>query len=652
MKNVLENGVNAKGWVETRAIQAVIDLAEEGDTVFFPSAKGSDEEEYIIEGSPLIITKSLTIKGEGGKTRLTQRSEGLPIFLISPENPDAIINIQDFLLISGSDGIHFSSSHKISELSEIKNIDFQGQFSSSVKFNIPEINFSIRNIKTSSGKYSIFGQNDSSYNKFFFENSLISNTTERGVSLSSPSVFSGSVTFQNIGFLNNKDAIYLNNFSIEGRSVYFINNQNNIILSGTSAFVTSSAGSPGPSVPLPHSSSHMLGGADQINVTGLSGVLATPQTPSSHFSTHLSGGTDAIPLATTASAGLMSSFDKAKSEATSPYVLLLKPSGNLGAGTFGDWESLYEFYKTLGDAPCKILFDATLVNNMITIPSGTYEINRATSLEAASYAGGATGLMFSGATFSRFNSVLALAIYNTGSYPILTISGSEFGEVCSFGGNSFIQALGSAPVIKIKTSTVIAGNSTFTIESGSYQAVELEYPGAGSPVGCVLASGQGFGLRPNSVRTANANELAYFIVITLTEGTANISLDQPDYSSVAGSLNAVATSYSKARLWYNGEVSSNFDSSYFTLEGGLVTIDSSGGSLSGSLPGKSSHLLKGTIATFKKISNDSNEVTIFPISGSGDTIDSKTSGSMSNPYSLRSYLNLGDGRWILLSSID
>lgn len=45
-----------------------------------------------------------------------------------------------------------------------------------------------------------------------------------------------------------------------------------------------------------HASTHQNGGADEINVAGLSGSLADAQTPTSHASTHQSGGSDSIKL--------------------------------------------------------------------------------------------------------------------------------------------------------------------------------------------------------------------------------------------------------------------------------------------------------------------------------------------------------------------
>ena len=43
-----------------------------------------------------------------------------------------------------------------------------------------------------------------------------------------------------------------------------------------------------------HASDHENGGGDEIDVTGLSGVLADPQTPVTHASRHQNGGDDEI----------------------------------------------------------------------------------------------------------------------------------------------------------------------------------------------------------------------------------------------------------------------------------------------------------------------------------------------------------------------
>lgn len=44
----------------------------------------------------------------------------------------------------------------------------------------------------------------------------------------------------------------------------------------------------------PHASNHENGGSDEIDVTGLTGLLATPQTPAAHAATHSDGGGDDV----------------------------------------------------------------------------------------------------------------------------------------------------------------------------------------------------------------------------------------------------------------------------------------------------------------------------------------------------------------------
>lgn len=53
-----------------------------------------------------------------------------------------------------------------------------------------------------------------------------------------------------------------------------------------------------PQTPASHASSHQNGGADEINVAGLSGALADAQTPTAHASSHQHGGADEIATAT------------------------------------------------------------------------------------------------------------------------------------------------------------------------------------------------------------------------------------------------------------------------------------------------------------------------------------------------------------------
>jgi len=65
---------------------------------------------------------------------------------------------------------------------------------------------------------------------------------------------------------------------------------------GTANFLRADGAFAAPSggVPAAHAASHENGGADEIDLSGLSGTLADPQTPLAHASTHEDGGADEI----------------------------------------------------------------------------------------------------------------------------------------------------------------------------------------------------------------------------------------------------------------------------------------------------------------------------------------------------------------------
>src|SRR5512146_197481 len=85
-----------------------------------------------------------------------------------------------------------------------------------------------------------------------------------------------------------------------------------------------------------HHTSHENGGADEISVAGLSGLLADGQTPLAHATSHKSGGTDAIKLDELAAPTDVTTLNAT----SSAHGLLPKLSGSAndvfkGDGTFG-----------------------------------------------------------------------------------------------------------------------------------------------------------------------------------------------------------------------------------------------------------------------------------------------------------------------------
>lgn len=81
-----------------------------------------------------------------------------------------------------------------------------------------------------------------------------------------------------------------------------------------------------------HATSHENGGADEINVAGLSGVLADPQTPASHATSHENGGADEINVA--GLSGQLADAQKVGVRGDSGATTYTYPRINFVAGTY------------------------------------------------------------------------------------------------------------------------------------------------------------------------------------------------------------------------------------------------------------------------------------------------------------------------------
>jgi hypothetical protein len=82
-----------------------------------------------------------------------------------------------------------------------------------------------------------------------------------------------------------------------------------------------------PQTPAAHKTSHEDGGADEISLTGLAGLSATPQTPAAHKTSHQDGGADEIVV--TGLSGLLA-------DPQTPLFTVIDAKGDLIAGTAAD----------------------------------------------------------------------------------------------------------------------------------------------------------------------------------------------------------------------------------------------------------------------------------------------------------------------------
>lgn len=95
------------------------------------------------------------------------------------------------------------------------------------------------------------------------------------------------------------------------------------------AAITAGGGSPSA-----HATSHENGGTDEIDVTGLSGVLADPQTPAAHAASHSDGGSDEVSAADLA--GIVTTVGSPGSDSNVPTEQAVREAITGFAGTGAD----------------------------------------------------------------------------------------------------------------------------------------------------------------------------------------------------------------------------------------------------------------------------------------------------------------------------
>ena len=106
---------------------------------------------------------------------------------------------------------------------------------------------------------------------------------------------------------------------------------------GTSSFdgaYASLTGIPATFAPSAHATSHQNGGADEINVAGLSGELADAQSPKTHAASHSDGGTDEVSVLNLGGyPGGTTNFLRADGSFAAPTAAAADPSYSPGSFT-------------------------------------------------------------------------------------------------------------------------------------------------------------------------------------------------------------------------------------------------------------------------------------------------------------------------------
>jgi len=114
-------------------------------------------------------------------------------------------------------------------------------------------------------------------------------TAGPGVGTQAATITAGVVTYAKLQAVTAASRLLGRGSAAGAGAVEEITLGTNLTLSGTTLNATAGGGTPSA-----HKTTHENGGADEISVVGLSGLLADQQTPLAHATTHDTGGSDPI----------------------------------------------------------------------------------------------------------------------------------------------------------------------------------------------------------------------------------------------------------------------------------------------------------------------------------------------------------------------
>ncbi len=206
---------------------------------------------------------------------------------------------------------------------------------------------------------------------------------------------------------------------------YWVQAQNGIVVGPLSTSVTIPEPLISDIIPALHAVTHENGGTDEINVTGLSGLLADPQTPLGHHISHELGGSDVIKLD-----DLGTPDDTTDLDSTTGHHGLLK---KLPGGTTTFLRADGSFAVPPGTGTGDFVGPASSANGDVVVFDGiTGKLGKDTSLVAASLVVGPASV--TSGHLATFNGTTGKLIQDGGAAP----TGTNTGDVTLAGTPNYI----------------------------------------------------------------------------------------------------------------------------------------------------------------------------------------------------------------------
>lgn len=248
-RKLSEFGAASNGGGIEGVLRAALDEIDEGgvlvfDAVRFPGSPSGTLEYAVF--SPIVINKSVLIEGDSSDVKLVNKTSGDSVFHVRPNKDNFFFGAENLLFVSGTGGINISGTYVLSPNSRLNNVSFHHQTGRAVSVQSPELNLHFENVYVKgTPQYGIYLESNTNHDFVSIDRSKIDGATIAGLFFQKSNIGSGSVVVSDCEFLNNAQALVVNNVRYYEHNVEYIQNEANYVLSGASQRLTGSGGGGG-----------------------------------------------------------------------------------------------------------------------------------------------------------------------------------------------------------------------------------------------------------------------------------------------------------------------------------------------------------------------------------------------------------------------